>query len=76
LQVADGLAACLDDVGVDLRPRQPSEQLLARIDLPAPVARNLRMRMPADEEVDIALGCGADNTDIALKRSAWDAGST
>jgi hypothetical protein len=55
LQVAHGLAVRLDNERVDLRAAQAREHLRACEALVIPVPRDLRIVVPADEQVGVAL---------------------
>ncbi len=53
LQEADRLALLLDDPAVDVGHRQPLSQLVDRERLVVPVARDLWVGMPCDEQLDV-----------------------
>jgi hypothetical protein len=53
--MADRLAVGEHEVGRHIGPHEPLEQRLACERLPVPEARNLRVGMPADEEVDVVV---------------------
>jgi hypothetical protein len=55
LEMADRLAVGEHEVGRHIGPHEPLEQRLACERLPVPEARNLRVGMPADEEVDVVV---------------------
>ena len=54
LEVADRLAAFFDDPRLDVLTRQPFFQLGDGEGLVVPVARDLGVRMPGDQALDVA----------------------
>ena len=54
LEVADRLARLLDDPRLDVGTREPLLHLGARERLVVPVARDLGIRVPGDEAVDVS----------------------
>ena len=59
-EIADRPPFRLHDVGVDVRPRQPRAHVVRRERLAVPVPRDVGIRVPGDEELDVVLGRPAD----------------